>query len=83
MMEIYWASEEPSVLLIHHASEATQGLRRMAAPITARHHLPDLQRKSRGGNFSPKMCFRRGLILTRGPVANSPKFARRVPVSIN
>jgi len=70
---VYWASEEPSVLLIHHASEATQGLRRMAAPMTARHHLPDLQRKSRGRNFSPKMCFRRGLILTRGPVANSPE----------
>jgi len=52
MMEIYWASEEPSVLLIHHASEATQGLRRMAAPMTARHHLPDSQRKSRGRNFS-------------------------------
>src|SRR5213596_946567 len=73
---VYWASEEPSVLLIHHASEAAQGLRRMATPMTACASSSGFaMEQSRVRFFRPRMCFRRGLILTRRPVAIRQKGA--------
>src|SRR5437879_3040227 len=79
MMEIYWASEEPSILLIHHASEAARGLWRMAAPMRARASSAGFAMGQPRADFPAQGCGLDGLILTRRPVAIRQKGA----VSIN
>ena len=76
IMEVFSASDGPSAFLVHHANEsarnafgqwlrANDGARiacRLRSGITVN-----------GQIFRVKMCFGRGLILTRAPVAIHPK----------
>ena len=76
VMEAFAASDGPSAFLVHHANEAARNA--FAAWLRAHDgtrincRLPD-GTTSDGYIFRVKMCFGRGLVLTRAPIAIRPK----------
>jgi hypothetical protein len=76
VMEAFATSDGPSAFLVHHANEAA----RNAFGAWLRAHdgmhincrLPD-GTTTDGYVFRVKMCFGRGLVLTRAPIAIRPK----------
>jgi hypothetical protein len=76
VMEAFAASDGPSAFLVHHANEAARNA--FAAWLRAHDgtrincRLPD-GTTSDGYIFRVKMCFGRGLVLTRAPIAIHPK----------
>jgi hypothetical protein len=76
VIEVFSASEGPSAVLIHHASEA--GRNRFAEWLRANDGERIIFRLRNGTTvdgriFRVKMCFGRGLILTSTPVATRAK----------
>src|SRR5437763_1068767 len=76
VMEVFSSSEGPSALLVHHGSEAA---RNTFAEWLHSKHGTNVVCQSRNGLkidgriFRVRMCFGRGLILMRVPVALHPK----------
>lgn len=76
VLEVFSAFDGPSAFLVHHASEAARSafaewLRsNNGAHITCQSHNG---LKIDGSIFRVRMCFGRGLILTRAPVSLRPK----------
>jgi hypothetical protein len=76
VVEVFPGSEGPSAFLVHHANDAA----RNAFGAWLRAHdgarvicrFPD-GTAANGQIFRVKMCFGRGLVLTRAPVAIHPK----------
>ena len=76
VMEVFSTPDGPSAFLIHHASEAA---RNAFGEWLRAHDGVGITCRFRNGTsvdgrmFRVKMCFGRGLILTRAPVAIRPK----------
>ena len=76
VMEVFSASDGPCAFLVRHASESTRNVfgewlrAKDGARVICRLHSGTTVD---GRIFRVKMCFGRGLILTRAPVAIRPK----------
>jgi hypothetical protein len=76
VMEIFSTSDGPSALLVHHASEAARNT--FSDWLRAKDGSPVVCQTRDGLTidgriFRVKMCFGRGLILIRVPIALRPK----------
>ena len=76
VIEVFSSSDGPSAFLVHHANEAT---RNVFAQWLRGHDGTPIACQLRDGTtidgriYRVKMCFGRGLLLTRAPVAIRPK----------